>query len=273
MTAPSANVTVRVCQCQASPRPEDNRERLLTLLGQRSDSADLTVLPENALCWGHADSIRHAARTASAWATFLAPLANAAGGILVAGGVPVIPTSTAGESRKLFQSALVIDSSGQLLGRYDKRRLFQLDPEKAAGSDETLLYQPGAAPTFFTCQGWRIGIAICFDLRFPELFRESRQPADLWLVPAAFAAETGQAHWQPLLRARAIENQCHIAAADLCGSNQETGFACHGHSLLVGPWGEVMAEAPGDTPGCLVVTLSRQHMEAVRRRLPMSPFA
>ncbi|MFA4945656.1 MAG: nitrilase-related carbon-nitrogen hydrolase [Lentisphaeria bacterium] len=270
--APAPVLAVRLCQCAAGSEPAANRDHLRELLLRSPQQpAALTLLPENALCFGAEADIRRAARPAAEWAAFLAPLAQVAGGVLVAGGVPV-PAAVVADSAtagRLCQAALAVAPDGTLLARYDKAHLFRLDPDQAGGSDESRLYRPGDRPGgVFTLHGWRIGLAICFDLRFPELFRALQPPADLWLCPAAFARETGHAHWRPLLQARAIENQCYVAAAGLCGTNPETGFACFGHSLLLDPWGEAVLAAPGAAEGCFGATLERARLAAVRRRLP-----
>ncbi|MBN1556791.1 MAG: carbon-nitrogen hydrolase family protein, partial [Lentisphaerae bacterium] len=117
--------------------------------------------------------------------------------------------------------------------------------------------------------GWCGGLSICYDLRFPELYREyaARGAHVLW-VPSNFTLRTGRDHWEVLLRARAIENQCFVVAPDQCGTNPRTGIASYGHSLAVDPWGEILARA-GGTAEVLTVTLDPDRLDAVRRRIPV----
>jgi len=226
-----------------------------------AETADLIVLPESCLCFGSHAAVRGAARSLAAWQQQLAPLARKLRAVTVFGGVPVLRRT------QVLNSSLVFGAAGELLARYDKIHLFQLDPGQPGAVDETTLYAAGSSPVSFVLQGWKIGLTICYDLRFPELFR-AYAPADLILCSAAFARETGVAHWQLLLRARAIENQCYIAGAGLCGRNPDTGFVCYGHSLVAGPWGELVVQAGRRDERVLTAELTRERLAEVRRRLP-----
>jgi nitrilase len=119
----------------------------------------------------------------------------------------------------------------------------------------------------FDAGGLRVGLSICYDLRFPELYRSLMDPpCDLIAVPAAFTRPTGQAHWEVLLRARAIENQCYVIAPAQGGVHQ-SGRRTHGHSLIVDPWGEVVAQRD-EGEGVVIAELDRERIAAVRRQLP-----
>ncbi len=259
------DLRLRLVQATAGPDPAENLKRLGERLAKLPHRPALTVLPENTLVAGRAETIRAAADTVAGWRKRLTPLAKLADAPLVIGGVPIRDGRDG-----IRQCALVLAADGTLLARYDKRHLFQLRPGKPNGTDETALYRPGrTGPVAFAWNGWRIGIAICFDLRFPEFFRALTPPADIWLCPAAFARETGRAHWELLLRARAVENQCYVAAAGLCGTDVETGFVCYGHSLVADPWGAVTAEAePADREAVLETVLAKARLADVRRQLP-----
>jgi nitrilase len=118
-------------------------------------------------------------------------------------------------------------------------------------------------------EGWSCGLAICYDLRFPELFRYySRHGAALFFVPSNFTQKTGKDHWETLARARAIENQAFVVAPNQCGVNPRTGIASHGHSLVVGPWGDVLAVA-GDKETILTVALQPEALHRTRARIPV----
>jgi nitrilase len=177
------------------------------------------------------------------------------------GGVPVA------EGAAVLNAALLYGPDGRLLARYDKIHLFQLDPAKPSGIDETRWYTPGSEPVAVTLNGWKIGLSICYDLRFPELYRHYA-PADLLVCTAAFTEATGRAHWEVLLRARAIENQCFMAGVGQCGTNPETGQTLFGHTCLVDPWGEEVVAVPGGTEGLAVTALARTRLDEVRARLP-----
>ena len=117
-------------------------------------------------------------------------------------------------------------------------------------------------------EGWQCGMAICYDLRFPELFRfYSADGAHLFFIPSNFTQRTGRDHWETLIRARAIENQCFVLAPDQCGANPHTRCRSHGHSLAFGPWGELLATA-ADEPTVLRVTLDPQLLISTRQRIP-----
>jgi deaminated glutathione amidase len=130
--------------------------------------------------------------------------------------------------------------AGERVARYDKIHLFAFD-NGSERYDEARVLEAGDTPVAFDAEGWRIGLSICYDLRFPELYRALMQPpCDLLVVPAAFTHTTGQAHWDLLLRARAVENQCFVLAPAQ-GGRHENGRRTWGHSQLIDPWGRVLA--------------------------------
>jgi len=127
--------------------------------------------------------------------------------------------------------------------------------------------EPGEGPVVCTAEGWALGLTVCYDLRFPELYRIlAVEGAELVTVPAAFTLYTGKDHWEILLRARAVENQCYVAAANQWGVHAE-GKASYGRTMIVDPWGVVLAQAP-DEDAVVSAELDRAHMERVRRALP-----
>jgi nitrilase len=166
-----------------------------------------------------------------------------------------------------MNSSLVFDADGALLARYDKMHLFQFNPGEPGGIDETTTYGYGPFPVAFDFRNWRVALSICYDVRFPELYR-ALDCVDLILCTASFTRQTGQAHWELLLRARAVENLCYVAGAAQCGSNPETGTALYGHSLVADPWGEIVGHLEVPQPGLLRVTCRRARIEAVRATLP-----
>jgi nitrilase len=239
----------------------DNLAKIAELTRDLKGGCELVVLPENCCCLGRSQSIRQIACLQEQMRLRLAPLVTSLGVPILFGGVPVR------EDGVIYNSSLLIAPDGTLLARYDKIHLFQLNPQAASKIDETTLYAPGTTPCALDLNGWRISLGICFDLRFPELFRAT-VPSDLILCTAAFTRATGQAHWEILLRARAIENQCFMAGVGQCGTNPETGVCLHGHSLVAGPWGELVTEMPADREGVRIVALEKQAICEVRKKLP-----
>ena len=170
------------------------------------------------------------------------------------------------QPERVLNSCLVWSPTGQRVARYDKIHLFAFDNGQER-YDEGRVLQAGTVPVAVDVEGWRIGLSICYDLRFPELYRALMQPpCDLIVVPSAFTHTTGAAHWELLLRARAVENQCYVLAPAQ-GGRHENGRRTWGHSLLVDPWGEVLACQP-EGEAVVVGTLDRERLAAVRLQLP-----
>ncbi|MFI5271524.1 MAG: carbon-nitrogen hydrolase family protein [Ktedonobacterales bacterium] len=166
-------------------------------------------------------------------------------------------------------TTVVFDTEGTLAATYRKIHLFDAAPgDRAAIYRESATTAPGDAVVSVTIDGMPLGLAICYDLRFPELFRAlALAGAQVIVLPAAFTAETGRDHWEPLLRARAIENGCYVVAAGQAGAHPP-GRRCWGHSMIVDPWGDILADA-GDAPGGMALAeLDLARVADVRRRLP-----
>jgi len=252
-----------VIQACPGPAPADNLVRLRPLLGQAREAAcDLILLPENILCHGALSHVACEVRTEREWLAMLAPTAQAIGIPILWGGLPLR------QGNKTFDAALLTGVDGTRLARYDKRHLFRLAPGTDKGIDESRLFTPGTRSPDVLLRGWRCRIGICFDLRFPGHFQARRRP-ELLLCPAAFTRQTGQAHWETLLRARAIENQAYLAAANLHAPEGKDSPATYGHSLVVDPWGDVLARI-GEGPGCVVCELRQDRLREVRRQMPMN---
>ena len=166
----------------------------------------------------------------------------------------------------VHNSCCVFAPDGTLAARYDKIHLFRYDDGREE-HDEGRVLRAGVEPVAFAADGLRVGLSVCYDLRFPELYRALMQPpCDLLAVPAAFTHPTGQAHWELLLRARAVENQCYVIAPAQ-GGRHETGRRTWGHSMVIDPWGEVLAmRAEGE--GVVLADMETERIEQVRARLP-----
>ena len=170
---------------------------------------------------------------------------------------------------KILNRSYNFDPDGVELGRYDKTHLFACDLSKhpsATVIDEGKIYTAGRTPLILDIEGWKLGVAICFDLRFPELFRwYSSQGATALSISSAFTVPTGKAHWHTLVRARAIENQCYVVAAGQWGEHNER-MKTFGHSLIVDPWGEVLADA-GEGVKMISAEFERERLKQIRQRL------
>ena len=173
---------------------------------------------------------------------------------------------------RLYNTSLVFDRAGREMARYRKIHLFDITTPSGTGYRESDLYGRGDAMVTFDVGDVRVGCAICYDLRFFGLFSALREAgAELVVLPAAFTAETGAAHWEPLIRARAIETQCWFAAAATTGHNRDGEGrirATHGHSMSVDPWGTVVAAA-AQGAGWTTATLDPTLTNAIRRDMPV----
>jgi deaminated glutathione amidase len=174
----------------------------------------------------------------------------------------------AGRDDKVYNASVLIDGKGEIAGSYRKMKLFDVDlPHLSIKESDTIVPGDVPPPVIDTPVG-KAGLTICFDLRFPDLYQHLRRKgAQVVFVPSNFTAPTGAAHWDVLLRARAVENQVYIAAPAQQGQHNPK-FASYGHTALVDPWGSVTALAP-DRPGIVVGEIDLSYLEKVRRELPM----
>jgi len=168
---------------------------------------------------------------------------------------------------KLANRALLFSPDGKIVTTYDKIHMFDVDLDNGESWRESAAYEPGREGVVADLPFAKLGFAICYDLRFPQLFRaEALAGADVLTVPAAFTRQTGEAHWHVLLRARAIENGCFVLAAAQ-GGKHENGRETYGHSLIVDPWGRILAEG-GTEPGVVMGTLDLAEVAVARGRIP-----
>jgi predicted amidohydrolase len=166
-----------------------------------------------------------------------------------------------------FNTTCVFGRDGRLLARYRKIHLFDVEIPGQVTVKESATRAPGSEATTVETGLGTLGLSICYDVRFPELYRRlARAGAELLVVPSAFTAPTGEAHWDVLVRARAIENQCYVLAANQSGRSPH-GFSDYGNSMIVDPWGIVLARAP-DGEGIALAEIDRERLRRVRRELP-----
>ncbi|WP_027823277.1 carbon-nitrogen hydrolase family protein [Laribacter hongkongensis] len=255
---------VAVVQMVSGHVVADNLERArLRVLEAARGGAALVVLPEYFALMGLADTDKLAVAEAFGHGPMqdaVAQMAREAGVWLVAGTLPL-----AGQNPgRVRNSCLVFSPAGECVARYDKIHLFGFSGlgERYCESDTI---EPGDSPVAVDTPLGRLGLSVCYDLRFPELYRHLGEMTAL-VLPAAFTAVTGEAHWEVLLRARAIENQCYaIAAAQ--GGVHSSGRRTHGHSMIIDPWGRIVAKLP-EGEGVLWADLDPALLASVRNRLP-----
>jgi nitrilase len=241
-----------------------NLPRAGALIAQAAgEGAKVVLLPENfGLMAQHAKD-KVAAREPDgdgAQQAFLAGMARTHAIWLIGGSVPL----ACDDPLRTKQSLLVYGPAGTRVARYDKVHLFRFT-HGGEDYDEAKTIVAGGEPEAFDAPCGRVGLSICYDLRFPELYRAQRDLA-LIVVPAAFTVPTGAAHWEVLLRARAIENQCYVLASAQAGTHPG-GRRTFGHSMLVDPWGEIVAML-ADGEGVVAGDVDPQRIGAVRARLP-----
>ena len=268
MHTTQTGICVAAVQMVSTTNVEQNLVAAAQLIEEAARrGARLVVLPEYFCLMGKRDRDKVAMREADGKGPiqdFLAEQAARRQIWLFGGTLPLV----APDPERVFNSVLVFDPTGRRVARYDKIHLFSFRNGDEA-YDEARTIAAGREPVSVQCTigetSIRVGLSVCYDLRFPELYRQL-QGADLNIVPAAFTATTGQAHWEALLRARAIENLCYVLASAQ-GGRHENGRATFGHSMLIDPWGEVLAVRPTGA-GVVVGTVEPQRIASCRSSLP-----
>jgi predicted amidohydrolase len=238
-------------------------ERLVE--GAAGRGARLVALPELFVWRGPvSDELAHAEAIPGRTSEFLSAVARRLSIWLVAGSI----LERGDGGTKCFNTCLMFAPDGVLLARYRKIHLFDVSIEGEVSACESRTRQPGSEPVCVDTELGRVGLAVCYDLRFPELFRRLADAgAEIVVMPSAFTAPTGRAHWHALIRARAIENQCYFIAPNQYGPTQH-GFDNFGHSLIVDPWGSILAEGGENEQAAVSAKLSAARLDEVRRSLP-----
>lgn len=255
-------------QMVSTPILRENLDTANRLIGQAAKTgAQLVVLPEYFCLMGLKDTDKVLARETLGSGPIqeqLAAMAKGHGIYLVAGTIPLEAQST----NKVLNTTLVFDPQGDRIGRYDKIHLFGFQTT-TEHYEESETIEAGNTPSVLSIkinhEEWRFGLSICYDLRFPELYRSLGQ-VDCHIIPAAFTYTTGKDHWEILLRARAIENQCYVLSSAQGGThiNQRRTW---GNSMLIDPWGAVLANLP-EGEGFIYGALSKDKLNEVRSKLP-----
>jgi len=264
----SSNLKIAAIQMVSTPQLDENLEVAARLIKSASESgSQLVVLPEYFCLMGLKDTDKVNLREAAGSGPIqerLAEIAQENNIYLVAGSIPL----EAKESNKVLNTSLVFDPRGKQIARYDKIHLFGFQTETER-YEESETIAPGSQPGQFqitiNAVDWRFGLSICYDLRFPELYR-ALGSVDCHIIPAAFTYTTGKDHWEILLRARAIENQCYVLSSAQGGThlNQRRTW---GDSMLIDPWGQVLTRLT-EGEGFITGTLSKDKLKEVRSKLP-----
>ncbi len=266
MAVAKAELVVAAVQLNSQADPRQNLERCAALVERaKQRGAEVVLLPENFAFFGpEAEKRRIAEPLATGQiAGALRAMARENGLCVIGGGFP----EQTSDPLRPHNTLLVVGSDGADLAVYRKIHLFDVVLGSAGSYAESDATSAGSAVVVAGVAGFELGLSICYDLRFPELYRAlSREGAEVLLVPAAFTLHTGKDHWHVLLRARAIEAQAFVVAAAQHGAHPG-GRQTYGHSLVADPWGTVIAEA-SDGVGLVTATLERARLEAVRRSLP-----
>jgi deaminated glutathione amidase len=258
----TSSVTLAVVQMASGTDVESNVSAALELCERAADQgATYVQVPEYVNYYGAPRGFADAAETVPGPTTTRFSELARRRGVAVHVGSLLERTPEVGRSHN---TSVLIDRSGEVVAVYRKTHLFDIDVPGEVSYRESDAIVAGDDVVVADVEGFTLGLSICFDVRFPELYRRlARDGATVMAIPSAFAAATGRVHWEVLVRARAIENHAFVAAAAQVGTTSE-GLATWGHSMIVGPWGEIIAESHADGPDLLVATVDVD--DVARRR-------
>ncbi len=254
------SLRLALCQLQSTDDFSLNFKTLSNLLCQ--GEAELYCFPENSIYMklNNSEKIK-GFELDSNEIRKISHLAQESGKDILLGSIPLL------EKSKVSNATVLISQKGAVDVVYRKLHLFDIDLDDGTSFRESNDFDPGKELGILEYKDWKIGLSICFDLRFPELYvHYYKQNVDALFIPAAFTVPTGKAHWSLLLRARAIEGQCYVVAPAQGGSHRGLRETW-GHSMIVGPWGEVLAEMES-RPGVQFVELKKSEVERVRKQVP-----
>ncbi len=275
------SVRVAALQMVSSSRVDQNLEAASRLIAEAADrGAELALLPEVFATLEGLSPLNEVAEidamlgqsTPTPLQDFLSEQAAIHKLILIGGTIPLLsrPDGSVLDDGRVRASSLVFDANGKQIGRYDKIHLFDVSIDDAQSQySESRSYEAGSELSLIKTGRLELGLSVCYDLRFAELYaRLAALGAQLITVPAAFTALTGAAHWEPLLRARAIENQCFILAAGQGGRHSETRETW-GHSMIISPWGEIL-DSCDFGEGIAIADINLDEITDIRKRMPIA---
>lgn len=268
-------LTAAVIQMVSGPDLESNLQQAQALLEQaREQGAQLAVLPENFAYFGYKplSEVAEGGSCGNPVSDFLQQQSQQLGLWIVAGTAPYAHSAmgTPAPANKVFAGSSVWTPQGEMTARYDKCHLFDaLVGDKVGSYCESDHFAAGDRPVSVATPWGRLGLSVCYDLRFPEYYRQlAAEETTMITVPSAFTYRTGDAHWEVLLRARAIENQCFVLAADQGGEHGNKRVT-YGHSCIISPWGKVLAVRTEAGPGVVVAELNFDELQQLRRDMPV----
>ena len=266
---------VAAIQMVSTPDIDGNIAEAERLLRDAADQgAKVAVLPENFAVLATGQMLEAGQKESgddSVIRRFLSEQARKLGLWIVGGSLPVASRPDGSDVPGRVRAACIVyDDQGEEVARYDKIHLFDATVEDSHGQyRESDTFEPGDEVVTVDTPAGRLGIAVCYDLRFPELFRALREKGAEWVcLPSAFTWQTGDAHWHALIRARAIENQVWVVAPGQGGQNSSRRKT-YGHSLVCDPWGKVVAEVEEEGPGLTIADLDQERLKQVRERMPV----
>ena len=264
------SLKVAVVQMQSTDNVDKNWKQILTSIEEvkQQGSADLVCFPENSLFMRiDGESPRTSFDLHENYFIQLKKISQQLSTVILLGSLPY------NNKGSTYNSSILISPNGDCTPVYDKIHLFDVDVKGHKPVRESDQFVHGSEPAVVDIKGWKLGLSICYDLRFAELYTQyARKEVDVILVPAAFLVPTGKAHWHVLLRARAIENQCYIIAPAQVGPNvglNQSIRETYGHSLVVNPWGEVVMDLGNSGQKVQVVELDAEAIVRTRTQIPM----
>jgi len=262
------DLVVACLQLNSTNSIEENLDTISNILqAQITPNTTLLVLPENAVLITDDKKLRHQSAQKDVYQatfSFFSKLAIQYQTWIVAGSLLIQDETNAG---KYFNHCPVFSPDGKLQQSYNKIHLFDVDLASESWQESSHITAGSTPATVRINQHWKAGLSICYDLRFPELYRTySQQGCNIITVPAAFTVPTGKAHWETLLRARAIENQSFVLAAEQTGLHKD-GRTTYGHSMIIDPWGNILTQIEHGE-GLITTTLSLQQQHDIQRRMP-----
>lgn len=271
------NCKLTAIQIISGPNIDDNFEKIIAQLSRLpvlpKELAHLILLPENALCFAHKETYFKIAEVLGRGPLQLrlGELAKQFKCTLICGSFPI----QSAQKNKITSTCLVFSAQGELIEHYHKMHLFDANvSDEQAVYRESDTFMAGQEVKVIDCGFAKVGLAICYDLRFPGLFQQLRElGAEIIILPAAFTAVTGEAHWQVLLQARAIETQCYVVAANQGGkhfieNNEYENRDTYGHSMIIDAWGNIVKQLSTGSD-FVQVDFERQGLESVRNNMPV----
>lgn len=258
------SLRIAAIQLDSGPDVNENLKKVEHMFNVLDPMTDVVVLPEVFNFRRNAPDIRMYSEHLNGQSAQVLMAYAKKMNITIIGG-SIMETSN---THNAYNTSMVVNPAGEIIAAYRKIHLFdvELEDQTIKESNESI---PGHHPEMSNIDGWNMGLSICYDIRFPELFRwYMNHGADVLVIPSSFTHETGKKHWHILCQARAIETQCYVIAANQCGVGAG-GAQTYGHSLIIDPWGGIIAEADETTEGIIYGTLDKTFLEDIRKKFPV----